>query len=64
MSAPERDLLDLLVTVNKIETKCRRLNTAIAVPPIVYTKIDELRNQIARWGTENIVEHTTGGKSK
>lgn len=61
MTGPERDLLDLLAGVNKIEGKCRHLSTAVAVPPVVYEKLAELRNEIARWGMENIVEHTKKG---
>jgi hypothetical protein len=64
MTGPERDLLDLLVDLNRLESKCRRLDTAVAVPKIVYEKLADLRNEIAFWGTENVAEHKKGGNQK
>ncbi|NIQ97065.1 MAG: hypothetical protein GWN87_24975 [Desulfuromonadales bacterium] len=63
LTGPERDLLDLLVDLNRIESKCRRLGAALAVPKIVYQKLAELRNEIAFWGTENIAEHSKKEKT-
>ncbi len=55
MEEQERILLELLVLVNGLERKCKTLHAKTAVPPIVYEKIDHLRSEIARWGTECVV---------
>lgn len=50
----QQDLLDLLRAVNGIETRCRHLRAPVAVPKAVYEHIGAMRNEIARWGIENI----------
>jgi hypothetical protein len=56
MSVGEKQLMELLVALNTLETRCKRLRAITAVPAIVYKHIADLRNEIARWGTECIVE--------
>lgn len=55
MEDQEKLLLELLVLVNGMERKCKTLNAHVAIPPIVYERIDALRLEISRWGTENVI---------
>ncbi len=52
MTPQQQILLDLLVDINKFETKCKKLNT----PPDIYDLVGKLRDRTARWGTEEIVK--------
>jgi len=56
MTTNEQILLELLVSINGLERRCKTLHASTAVPPVVYELIGELRNEIADWGTVNIVE--------
>lgn len=56
MTPPEKNLLDLLVGLNKLERDCQRVKADIAVPPVVYELVGKLRDALARWGTECIIE--------
>jgi hypothetical protein len=51
MTNEERTLLELLKHINEFERRCRRLNA----PPVVYKRLGQLRDEVARWGTEEIV---------
>lgn len=51
----ERNLLDLLVEINRLENRCRRLDASVAVPSSVYELLGKLRDEVAKWGTECIV---------
>lgn len=63
MSTQESQLMELLVAVAHLEARCKHLHAAVAVPPVVYERIDQLRNEIARWGTECVVLTTKKGAS-
>lgn len=56
MTTNEQILLELLVSLNSIESRCQRLNASVAVPPGVYVLIGQLRDKIAQWGIDNVVE--------
>lgn len=52
MTPEEKILLELLVDINKFETKCKNLNT----PPDIYKMLSKLRDRTAKWGVEEIVK--------
>ncbi len=52
MTPQQKILLDLLVDINKFETKCKKLNT----PPDIYDLVGKLRDRTAQWGTAEIVK--------
>jgi len=56
MTTNEQILLELLVSINGLERRCKTLHASTAVPVVVYELIGDLRNAIADWGTVNIVE--------
>jgi hypothetical protein len=56
MTTNEKALLELLVAVNALERRCKTLHASTAVPPSVYELLGKLRDELARWGTECIVE--------
>lgn len=60
MTREQRNLLDLLADLNRLENRCQHLQTSFAVPSVVYDLINKLRNEIAKWGTEAICK---GGDS-
>ncbi len=62
MNEQEKTLLELLAAVNGIEIRCQHLQAPIAVPPSVYEHLGHLRNELARWGIENITAAKTGGR--
>ena len=47
---------DLMVKLKELETRCRRARAPIAAPPAVYQKFQELRNEMADWALECIIE--------
>lgn len=47
---------DLMVKLKELEFRCRRAQASIAAPPAVYQKFQELRNELADWAIECIVE--------
>jgi hypothetical protein len=58
MSEQERNLLELLRTINLLERRCRTLGDAVEpVPAQVYKLLSALRDELARWGCEAVVEH-------
>ncbi len=56
MTPSEQQLIDLLFDINKIKSRCERLQVPIAIPPIVYTKFDELNVEVTRWGMACVAE--------
>jgi len=56
MTPNEQILLELLVSINAIERRCKTLHARTAVPVVVYELIADLRNAIADWGTCNVIE--------
>lgn len=56
MTPPEKNLLDLLVAVNALETRCKTLSAPMAVPPSVYRLLGKLRDELASWGTGCIIQ--------
>lgn len=51
----ERNLLELLADLNKMERRCKHMQTSVAVPPSVYSLLGKLRDKVAQWGIEAIV---------
>lgn len=47
---------DLMVKLKELEFRCRRAKASVAAPPAVYQKFQELRNEMADWALECIVE--------
>jgi hypothetical protein len=58
----EQDLLDILRSVNALESMCKHLRAPIAIPTSAYKYLAEFRNDIARWGIENIAR--AGGEKE
>lgn len=56
MSEDAKKLLDLLASVNQLETRCKRIQAPVAVPAAVYELFDQLRAELARWGIDAFVE--------
>jgi len=54
MSEQDRQLLDLLASINKIGQRCKHLRSSVAVPGTVYKLLDQLLAEISKWGLENI----------
>jgi hypothetical protein len=57
MTTQEKNLLDLLCDINRLETRCKRLDAPEAVPPSVYKLLGRLRDELAKWGCECIVNN-------
>jgi len=62
LTKAERDLLSILRQINAIEIQCQHLQAAIAVPPRAYKHLRAFREEIARWGIENIAK--AGGENE
>jgi hypothetical protein len=57
MSEEEIALLELLRSVNMLERRCQQLGKATTpIPKTVYVMLGSMRDQLARWGTSEVVQ--------
>lgn len=56
MTTNEPIFIGILFEIRGFEDRCKRLRTPIAVPPIVYERSAALREAIAEWGIDCVVE--------
>lgn len=59
MRKPE-DLLKPMVELAALETRFRRFQAPLAIPPEVYQHFGKIRDELARWASECIAINKEG----